>query len=141
MVDATQHGELRRQPVGHHLEHRDRAAEPAQEVVAQRPQGDPAAHQDLGRVGHEHLATVGEGHQAGGSVHFCAEVVAVALDGLARVQRHPDGEGDGVVAPQLPLRLDCGRDGVHSGRERGAEAVDPGGEHVAAVSARSPSRR
>ena len=34
---------------------------------------------------------------------------------------------------QLPLRLDCGRDRVHSGRERGAEAVAPGGEHVAAM--------
>ena len=61
-------------------------------MVPQGPQGDPAAHQDLGRVGHEHLATVGEGHQPRRSVHLCAVVVAVALDGLARVQRHPDGE-------------------------------------------------
>ena len=33
VIDAAQHGELRREPVGHHLEHRDPAAEPAQEVV------------------------------------------------------------------------------------------------------------
>ncbi len=76
VVDAAQHGKLRREPVGHHLEHRDRAAQPAQEVLTQRSQGDPVAQQDLGRVGHEHLATVGEGHQPRGSVHLCAEVVA-----------------------------------------------------------------
>ena len=132
-VDAAQHGELRAEPVGHHLEHRDRAAQPAQEVVTQGAQGDPTAHQDLGRVGHEHLATVGEGHQPRGSVHLCAVVVPVALNGLAGVQPHSDAERDGVVANQLPLRLDGGRDRVHSRRERGAEAVATRGEHVAPV--------
>ncbi len=72
-------------------------------MVAQGPQGDPAAHEDLGRVGHEHLATVGEGHQTSSSIHLCAVVVAVALNGLARVERHAGGERDGVVAFQLPL--------------------------------------
>lgn len=122
-----------------HQEDRDRAAEPTQELVTQGSQGDPTAHEDLGRIGYEHLATVGEGHQPSGTVDLCAIVVAVSLNGLARVECHPGGEWDGLVASQLPLRLDGGRDRVHTGRERGAETAAPGGEDVAAMALDRPA--
>lgn len=112
-VDAAQYGELGGEPVGHHLEYRGRPAEPAQEMVTQGAHDDPAAHQDLSRVGHEHLAAVSQGHKPRRSIHFRAVVVPVQLHGLAGVQRHPDGEVNGVVANQLPLCLDSGRHGGH----------------------------
>jgi len=84
-----------------------------------------AAHQALGRVGNEHLPTVREGQQPRGPVHLCPDVAVVALDGLTRVQRHADGERDGVIAYELTLRLNGSRDCVQRRRERGAEAVAP----------------
>ena len=133
-VDAAQDREVSPQPLAEHLEHRDPAAQPAEPVVAERPQGHAPAHQDLRRVGEEHLAPVGEGHQPGGAVDLFAEVVAVAFDGFAGVKSHADGEVDGGVVPQLVLDLDRRRKGIRGGRERGREAVTAGPEDVALVS-------
>ena len=132
-VDAAQHGEVGPEPVGEHLVHRHPAAQPAQPVLAERAQPDPVANQHLGRVGHEHLPAVRDRHQPRGAVDLAAEVVLVALDRLTGVQAHAHREVDGAVVAQLLLRLDRGGRRVGRGRERGAEAVAAGAEHVAAV--------
>ena len=89
--------------------------------------------QRLGGLGHEHLTTVAERHQTRRPVDLGAEVVPVALDRLAGVEPHADGERDGGVGAQLSLRLD-GSGGRVGGRgERGAEAVTTRREHVAVV--------
>jgi len=68
---------------------------------------------------------VREGQQPPGSVHLCADVAVVALDGLTVCSAIPDGERDGVIAFELTLRLNGSRDCVQRRRERGAEAVAP----------------
>ncbi len=133
VVDTAQDGELRRDPFGHHLEYSNPAAQPTQQVLAQRAQGDTAAHEKFGGVGHEHLTAVAEGHQSRRPVHLGAEVGPVALDRLTRVHPHPNREGDGVVGAQLSLRLNRSGDRVRGRGERDAEAVSARGEHVAVV--------
>ena len=132
-VDAAEHGELRREPVGDDLVHRHPSAQAAEPVLTQRPQRHAVAQQHLGRVGDEHLTAVRERHQPRRAVHLAAEVVPVAFDRLAGVQTHPDREVDGAVVAQLLLRLDRRGRRVGGSRERGAEAVAAGAEHVAAV--------
>ena len=133
VVDAAQHGELRRESVGDDLVHRHPSAQAAEPVLTERPQRHAVAQQHLGRVGHEHLTAVGERHQPRRAVHLAAEVVPVAFDRLTGVQAHAHREVDGGVVAQLLLRLDRRRRRVGGGRERGAEAVAAGAEHVAAV--------
>ena len=132
-VDAAEHRELGRESVGDDLVHRHPPAQPAEPVLAERSQRHAVAQQHLGRVGDEHLTAVRERHQPGGAVHLAAEVVPVAFDRLTGVQAHAHREVDGGVVAQLLLRLDRGGGGVGGGRERGAEAVAAGAEHVAAV--------
>ena len=133
VVDAAQHGELRRESVGDDLVHRHPSAQTAEPVLAERPQRHAVAQQHLGRVGHEHLTAVRERHQPRRAVHLAAEVVPVAFDRLTGVQTHAHREVDGGVVAQLLLRLDRGGRRVGGSRERGAEAVATGAEHVAAV--------
>ena len=57
----------------------------------------------------------------------------VTFDRLARVQPHAHSEVDDGVVAQLLLSFDRGRRCVGGGRERGAEAVATGAEHVPAV--------
>ena len=133
VVDAAEHGELGREPVGDDLVHRHPPAQPAEPVLAQGPQRHAVAQQHLGRVGDEHLTAVRERHQPRRAVHLAAEVVPVAFDRLTGVQTHANREVDGGVVAQLLLGLDRRGRGVGGGRERGAEAVATGAEHVAAV--------
>ena len=69
-----------------------------------------------------------------GAVHLRAEVVAISLGRLTGVQTDPYPEGDGGgVGEQLLLDLHGSLSSVWRRRERGAETVAAGGEHVAAV--------
>ena len=65
LLGAAQHWELGREPVGDDLEHRDPPAQPAQQVLTERPQRPAGAQQHLGGVGHEYLAAVRERRRAG----------------------------------------------------------------------------
>ena len=102
-------------------------------MLTQGPQPDTVPQQHLGRVRDEHLPTVRERHQPCRAVHLAAEVVLVAFDRLTGVQTHPDLEVDDGVVAELLLGLDRGSGRVGGSRERGAEAVTTGAEHVAAV--------
>ena len=132
-VDAAQHGEVGPESLGEHLVHRHPAAQPPQPVLTERAQPHPVAQQHLGRVGHEHLPAVRDRHQPRGAVDLAAEVVPVALDRLTGVQAHANREVDGAVIAQLLLRLERRGRRVGRGRERRAEPVAAGAEHVAAV--------
>ena len=87
VVDAAQDGELARQAVGDDLEHRDPSSEAAHNVLAEGSQRQPAAQHRRRRVRHEDLPTVAERHQTRRAVDLAAEVVAVAFDRLASVER------------------------------------------------------
>ncbi len=103
MIDAAQHGEFRGKPVGHHLEHRGPSAKAAQEMLTQGPQRHPAAQQNLGSVGHEHLPAVSETQQSRGPVEIGTGVAGIAGARLTCMESHPDGERDGLVSSQFPL--------------------------------------
>ncbi len=132
-VDAAEHGEVGREPVGDDLVHRHPSAQTAEPVLTERPERHAVAQQHLGRVRDEHLAAVRERHQPRRAVHLGAEVVPVAFDRRAGVQAHANGEVHGRVVAQLLLRFDRRGRGVVGGRERGAEAVATDAEHVPAV--------
>ncbi len=105
----------------------------AKPVLTQRPQRDAVAQQHLGRVGDEHLPSVRERHQPCRAVHLAAEVVPVAFDRLTGMQTHTNDEVDDGLVAQLLLGFDRRGRRVGRSRERGAEAVATGAEHIAAM--------
>src|SRR5205807_5694262 len=133
VCDAAQHGELRRMSEGHDLVDGHPSAQAAEPMLAERSQDHAVAQQYLGRIRDEHLTTVRERHEPCGTVHLTAEVVAVAFDRLTGMQAHPNREADGAVIAELLLRFDRRRNRVTCSRERGAEIVTTGAEHIAAV--------
>ena len=74
-----------------------------------------------------------ERHQPGRAVQLAAEVALVALGRLTGVQTHANREVDDGVVTQLLLGFDRRRRGVAGRRERGAEGVATGAEHVPTV--------
>ena len=105
-----------------------------QPVLTQGSQPDTVAEQRFGRVRGEHLPSVRERHQPCCAVHLAAEVVPVAFDRLTGVQTHADHEVDDGLVAQLLLGFDRRGRRVRGSRERRAEAVATGAEHVAAMS-------
>ena len=125
VVDAAEHGELRRESVGNDLVHRHPSAQTAEPVLTQGPQRHAVAQQHLGRVRDEHLTSVRERHQPCRAVHLAAEVVPVAFDRLTGVQTHAHREVDDGVVAQLLLRLRSPRPTASAAVENAAQKPSP----------------
>lgn len=129
-AQRPQRREGQRQTLGSHLQHPQRRGQVLQPVLAQIEQV-PFRVEERGRDrGHQHLAPVGNGHQASRLVQHRSEIVALALVRLARMQAHPhpqlrpapirrrhrllhgNGNGDGV-----PGSLECRPEPVATGVE------------------------
>ena len=107
--------------------------------------GSSSRTSSLGRLRHHDLAAVRDRHQPRRTVHRRAVVVAVAQLRLAGVQAHPHPQRR-RSAPTLrraarAARRPRRRPRRDARRERGVDAVAGRLDDVAAVRARSPSRR
>ena len=109
-------------------------------MLAQIPQrdagGEGVLHEVVRRAEHEDLATMTDRKETGGAVERRANVVPIALFGLAGVQGHPHPQTAGQrpgLSGQRALRVEHGGQRVRSRRKRRVERIPHGLEDVAAV--------
>jgi hypothetical protein len=61
-------------------------------LPSERTEADAVTYEHFGRVGHEDLSTVRDGHQARGAFDLTAQVAVVAFDRFTGVETHANRE-------------------------------------------------